>query len=235
LLQLIDVHPYSRLLSAMLIAVAAFSTYRLGLIAGVYCVLGVGLCFAGLAQQHLRYVAMVTGPILVAPLVVWGLIAKAAPVSGVSGVEYALVTWLRISITGGAFQWLVLPLTERPILLRGFLDKLGIKGALATMIITPIIFVPEVRRRFLIIVDARKAQGHRASGLAGLLAIPTMLGPLVASLLDGALARAELWEHRDLLNADTQTLPKITYSSAHSAMLLTGALIALALVLQRWI
>lgn len=232
---MIDVHPYTRLLSAILIAVAAFSNYRLGLLAGVYCILGVGLCFAGLAQQHLRYVVLITGPILVALLVVWGLIAKAAPVLGVSGVEYALVTWVRISIVGGAFQWLVLPLTERPILLRGFLDTLGMKGAFATMIITPIIFIPEVRRRALMIVDARKAQGHRATGLSGLLAIPTMLGPLVASLLDGAIARGELWEHRNLLNADTRTLPKITYSRTHSAMALTGALIALALVLQRWI
>lgn len=232
---MIEIHPYARLLSATLIAVAAFSTYRLGIIAGAYCALGAGLFLAGLVRQHLRYVALVTGPILVTLLVVWGLIAKAAPVSGVSGIEFALVTWLRISITGGAFQWLVLPLTERPILLRGFLDTLGIRGAFATMIISPIIFVPEVRRRFLMIVDARKAQGHRATGFSGLLSIPTMLGPLVASLLDGAIERAELWEHRNLLSADSRTLPKIGYSLAQSMMALTVALTAFGLVLQRWI
>jgi hypothetical protein len=235
LAKLLNVHPLARAVSALLFSVAAFSTHRLPVLATIYAWLFIAILWADLVRPHTRFVAFVTAPLLVALLIVWGVILGKSPVSGMSGYDYAAATWARLVICGGAFQWLILPLVNNPSRLQGFLASLGISRTLGTLIISPIIFLPEVRRRLNMIVDARKAQGHKVSGIAGLLAIPAMLGPLVASLLDGAMARAELWEHRGLLSSEKTIVQTFDYSIGQSAVILIAAVGAIALAWQQWI
>jgi energy-coupling factor transporter transmembrane protein EcfT len=235
LARLLSIHPLVRAFSALLFSVAAFSTHRMLVLGAIYACLCVAIILARLARPHIRFIALVTAPLLIALMLVWGVIMGRSPVSGLSGYEYAVSTWARIVISGGAFQWLILPLANNPSRLRGFLASLGISGTLGTLIISPIIFLPEVRRRVNMIIDARKAQGHKVGGVTGLLALPTMLGPLVASLLDGAMARAELWEHRGLLSADKAMARTFDYSIGQSAVVLMVALGAMTLAFQRWI
>jgi len=116
-----------------------------------------------------------------------------------TGVEYALYCWLRVVACGGALQFLFVPLIDHPAHLKDFLDRTGLRGSVGTLIVSSMVFIPETRRRLAQVVDARRAQGHTLAGLSGLRELPTLLMPLVASLLDSSVKRAEVWAHRGVL------------------------------------
>ena len=217
----------------MLIAAAfiARQPLRVGLL---YLVVFTGIMLTSLVRPHLRFLVLVTLPLLVALIIIWGLIIP-QPASGSGGMAYAFTAWLRILVCGGVIQWLLLPLVEQPAHFRAYLQRLHVPPAVGTLLITPILFLPEVKRRIDRIVDARKAQGLPAVGLAGILALPAMVVPLIASLMETALARAELWTHRGLLNRQTEVLGELTYAPIESLVVTLVAAAVLVSGVFRWI
>jgi hypothetical protein len=154
---------------------------------------------------------------LVALVVVWAwLIPEQHPPTYANGAAYALAAWLRIIACGAAFQALLIPLIHRPSELNRFLVETRTPTALAQVLITAVIFLPEVGRRLARLTEARAAQGHASHLLARLAAIPQLLMPLVSSLLDTAGRRAEFWSHRGVLEARPGA-PAVKSSPLHLA------------------
>jgi len=182
-------------------------------------------------MAHLRFVTFISTPLLVALLFIWGVIAAAnhVPPPHHSGVDYAVFSWLRIVVCAGALQCLLVPLIEQPSHLKLFLEKSGLAGSLGTLIVASIIFLPEVRRRLRQIIDARRAQGYSLSGLRGIRDLPTLLMPLVSSLLDSATKRAEFWSHRGVLERTQFKGSPYSYSTQPSALALVLTIATCAL------
>jgi energy-coupling factor transporter transmembrane protein EcfT len=215
---MLSVAPIPRLLSAVLFIAAIFGTHTLLAMTSIYVLVLAAVAACGVGKSHLRFIILVTGPLLIALLIVWGWVVDARQVpSPHNGFGYAVLTWLKIVACGGVLQCLFLPLVEQPAHLRGFLERTGLSGSFGTLIVSAIVFLPEVRRRLAIILDARKAQGYRVTGLSGLLAIPTVLMPLVSSLLDSATKRAELWSHRGVLQRRSAGMSTLSVQPTHSA------------------
>jgi energy-coupling factor transporter transmembrane protein EcfT len=228
---MLALHPIVRIAVATMTCVAAFLVREVqsGLL--LYVVVVVGVATAGVVGPHLRFLAA-SLPLLASLLVVWGFAAP--PFGDVrAGLELALLYWLRICVLGGALQWLLLPLVKAPRHLRAFLARLGLPTWATLLLITPIVFLPEVRRRIERVVEARKAQGLSTRGLKGLRALPALISPLMASLLEAALGRSELWSHRNLLAARVKDDASMTYSTA--ATILVAFAAPLAVGLSLWI
>jgi len=219
---MLSVDPIIRLVSAMLIVVTIFLTKSvLGLLL-IYSLVLILLLSSRVILNHFRFVFYVTMPMLLALIILWGLIIdnRQIPLSNVSGIEYALFLWLRILSWGGVLQFLFLPLVEMPSHLNEFLRRAGLSGSFGTLIIASIIFLPEMRRRLSQIVDARRAQGIPLRGLKGVKDIPTLLMPLIASLLDSAAKRSELWSHRGILETVRGSEVDFFYSRLQGAFVL---------------
>lgn len=199
---MLRLHPVARLFAALLtIAAALFARSFDGLVPAILVVTA-GIVMSGVCLNSLRFVGFATMPILLALLLVWGCFIDPGkvPAPHRTGVEYAFFCWLRVVICGGTLQFLFIPLLEHPAHLKDFLDRTGLRGSLGTLIISSVVFIPETRRRLAQVIDARRAQGRKLSGLAGLREVPTLLVPLVASLLDSSVKRAEVWAHRGVLD-----------------------------------
>ena len=231
---MLSIHPWVRLAAALLLAASAFVAWRPLELLVVYAVVIAGVAAAEIARQHVRFVVGVTLPLLFALLIIWGLLVKPPASMHLGGISYAVAIWLRIAAIGGVFQWLLLPLAERPIHFRSFLASLHLSGTLGTLLITPILFLPEVRRRMARIMDARKAQGLPATGIAGVRALPSMLTPLVSSLMESSLARAELWSHRGLLARDRARWERLPYSPTRSALVAIVAFAVFSVSYHGW-
>lgn len=210
------IHPFSRLSSAILIVLAIFLAKSLAALISVYACVVMLVFLSRIGRSHFRFVAVVSLPLLFSLLFVWGWVIDPhkMPISqqAGSGINYALFLWLRIVAWSGVLQFLFVPLVEKPSHLKGFLDCTGLGGLLGTLIIASIIFLPEMHRRVGQIIDARKAQGNPLCGLKGLRDIPTLLMPLLSSLLDSASKRAELWSHRGILVKGRGSSSVIAYS-----------------------
>lgn len=233
--EMLEVHPVGRLVAATSVSVAAFVLKKPEELLFCYALVAAGMLKAGILRQHLRFILIVSLPLLAALLLIWGVIVAPPPSYGMNGVSYATAAWLRIVVLGGAFQWLLLPLAERPMHFRAFLATLRVPATLGTLVVTPILFLPEVQRRIGRIVDARKAQGLSTSWFSGLRAMPGMLMPLVASLLESSIARAELWTHRGLLERDRAMPPGVVYAIAPTAGVVAGAAVLLIAAVKQWI
>jgi energy-coupling factor transporter transmembrane protein EcfT len=195
------VHPFARLATATLFLVAIFAARSLLPLSLVYLVVLIAVWSARAIRSHVVFVIFVTSPILVALVILWAWVISPSlvPSPHEGGVSFALFTWMRVTACGGAVQYLFAPLMANPIYLKAFLERTGLTGTFGTLIVSSIVFLPEIRRRFLRLVDARRSQGYRVSGLRALREVPILLMPLVSSLLVSATARAELWSHRRLL------------------------------------
>lgn len=231
---MLGVHPFGRLLCGCVFIVAVFLAPSLTKLAWVYTVICVAVLLTQTVYSHIRFVLLVGLPLLVALLLVWALAADPAriPAPHSSGVELAVFNWLRIIGCAGVLQALFHPLVEHPLWLKDFLRRAGMPQALSTIIVASLVFLPEVRRRLSAVIDARKAQGHALSGLRGILQLPTLLVPLVASLLTSATKRAEFWEHRGILQDARAMTGGFTYSRSQTASAL--ALGALTLIVARF-
>jgi energy-coupling factor transporter transmembrane protein EcfT len=228
-------HPYARLTTAILAAVTAFLLYRPEHLAALHALVVLAACGAGIGSRHLRFVATVGLPLLVALLIVWGVINPPRAAGQLSGVAFALASWLRIVILGGVFQWLMLPLANHPVHLKAFLQRLRLPSSSGALLVAPILFLPEIRRRLGRIVDARRAQGLPSRGLAGARALPAMITPLVASLLETSLARSELWSHRRVLERDVPSADVERYPLGPSLAATSMAVAVLLAALAQWI
>lgn len=229
---MLRLHPFIRLAAACAIGIAAFLVNAPLPALTLYGLILAGLGAAHAVRQHVRFL-LATLPLLAALLFIWAFVAPPHEGEQVDGLALATLFWLRICILGGTFQWLLLPLTESPVHLRGFLDRLRLPAWATLLFITPIVFLPEIRRRIERVVEARKAQGLPATGLRGVRALPEIISPLMASLLEGALARAELWSHRNLLAAGRRDTRPIAYSVSLGALVLLSVPLTIGLAL--WI
>lgn len=212
------------------IATALLTESLIGLVPSALLV-AVAVSFSGVWVSALKFIAFATMPILIALLLVWGVIMDPSdvPAPHRTGFAYALYFWLRVVVCGGALQFLLIPLIEHPANLKDFLDRTGLGGALGTLIISSLVFIPETRRRLAQVIDARRAQGHQVSGLNGLRALPTLLMPVVASLLESSVNRAEVWAHRGVLSRRNKLVIEDTYySRVQGAVSLTLVLAVVA-------
>ena len=227
-----QLHPFWRTYAAAMLAIAAFATHGLAGMAFVYSIVITGLVTAGIIRKHLKFV------VLTVPLLLMLIFVRifAAPPAATSHTPFAhaVSVWLRLLVCGGVFQWFAVPLLDEPARFRSFLSTLRIPGSIGILLVTPILFLPEVQRRMNQIIDARKAQGIPSTGLAALRGLPAILVPLVSSLLDSGLARAELWAHRGLLDRH-HDWGDITYSALSSIPVSLAATAPLALGAIGWI
>jgi energy-coupling factor transporter transmembrane protein EcfT len=214
------IHPLARLLSALLLAIAIFAATSIVQVLLAYVMVLSLVLLTGVAWLHARFVVLISSPLLIALIAVWGWAANAAqiPLPHTTGAQYALLCWLRIVAAAGVLQCLFVPLVEQPKHLPDFLGQAHLQGSLGTLIVTSIVFLPEVRRRLDRIVDARKAQGYSMHGFSALLELPHMLMPLVSSLLESSARRAELWSHRGILEGHGVARETSTYSRTQSAL-----------------
>jgi energy-coupling factor transporter transmembrane protein EcfT len=198
---MLRLHPVARLLAVLLISAAALLGGSLNGLAPAVIVVIIAVSISGAATSFLRFVGIAAAPILLALCLVWGYFMPPGnvPAPHGTGVQYAIFLWLRVVICGGAFQFLFVPLLAHPAHMKDFLDRTGSRGSLGTLIMSSIVFIPETVRRLRQVIDARRAQGRKLSGLSGLREVPALLMPLVASLLDSSVKRAELWAHRGVL------------------------------------
>jgi hypothetical protein len=193
-------HALSWLLTGALLLAAILAAGDMWRVLPAYAVIAAGLQHENLLGAHLKFVGFVTLPLLVALLLIWVVIAPLALQGSSSNLGYAFAVWAKIAASGGLFQLLLIPPVNHPMRLRRLLQQLRAPAAAGVLITSPVILLPDVRRRLGQIVDARRAQGASVSGLAGLISAPTFLAPLVASLLESSLSRAELWDHRRFLD-----------------------------------
>lgn len=195
---MLSIHSGVRLFVPCALGAAAFWLQELAATALIYAFALAGLIAARQMRVHALFLAS-TLPLLAALLLIWGW---AINPGGLQGAERAVRLWIRICIVGAGVQWMIMPLVQEPLHLRAFFEDVRLPRWVSLLFITPILFLPEIRRRIGAIVDARRAQGLPTSGLSGARALPSMIVPLVASLLEASLGRAELWSHRDLLASD---------------------------------
>ena len=223
---MLQLHPITRLLCALMSILAIFLSAKLAVLILVYAFVAAAILASGLVGSHARFVAFITSPILLALLLLWGWVMDTAtvPAPHTGGIEYAVFSWLRIVACGGVLQVLFLPLVEKPNHLTNFLRATGLEGAMGTLIVAAIVFIPEIKHRLARVIDARRAQGHVVSGVRGLWQLPNMLMPLVSSLLDSATKRAELWSHRGVLDRYNRMPIEVLHNPLHSAVALAMAL-----------
>jgi energy-coupling factor transporter transmembrane protein EcfT len=224
-------HPTARLAVAALVIAAIFIANTLAMVAILYAFVLAAVWTAQAGRGHFRFVTYIGLPLLAALLLVWGWAADARqiPLGFDSGISYALFNWTRIAACAGVLQCLFLPLIEHPTHLKNFVVRTGLSGQCGTLIVTAIIFLPEVRRRLSGIIEARMAQGYAVTGFAGLRQLPAVLMPLVASLLDSATKRAEFWGHRGILQHRLQMSEAEPYSWPWSAVAIGFGLVCVGL------
>lgn len=224
---MLDLHPIIRLTSALLLVGAIFLTKSMSGIVGCYLLVIILIMYSQVIKKHLRFVFYVSLPMLLALLIMWGWIVDIhkVPEPFTNGVTYAFFAWLRIISWGGVLQFVFIPLVEKPAYLRSFFDKTRLNGKFGILIIASIVFLPEMQRRLYQIIDARHAQGKQLSGLKGLIDLPTILMPLISSLLDSASKRAELWSHRGVLETGKGVRQDIVYSDTLSTILFLSTLV----------
>lgn len=225
---MLRLHPVIRLISVLLMVAAVFLSEKITTLLPVYALVLTAVLVSHISANHLRFVFFITTPLLIALLLVWGWLIDASQVSAPhqSGIHYAFFLWLRIVASGGLLQCLFIPLIEQPAYLKIFLERTGSGVALSTLILSSITFLPEIRRRVGRITDARRAQGYSLRGLKGLRELPTLLMPLVSSLLDTAAQRAEFLSHRGILDRGHGTAREIDYSIPLSTLALVVAMAA---------
>jgi energy-coupling factor transporter transmembrane protein EcfT len=223
---MLRLHSLIRLISVFLVVTAVFMSASITTLLPLYAVVLMAVLMSRVSANHLRFVVFITTPLLIALLLVWGWLidARQVPTSHQSGIHYAFFMWLRVVACGGMLQCLFIPLIEQPAYLKVFLERIGAGVALSTLMLSSITFLPEIRRRVNRITDARRAQGHSLSGLKGLRELPALLMPLVSSLLDSSVQRAELLSHRGILERNQSASREITYSIPQSVLALVVAL-----------
>lgn len=217
---MLDIHPWARSASAAAIVAAAFLATSLRDLLFLYAMVLAASAVTGVLREHLGFVFRLASPLLAALLLVWGvwLDASRVPDPGVSGWVYAWTTWLRFVCCAGVLQVCFLPLLRSPLRLKEYLATCRLPNWFAVLMMGAVVLLPEVRRRFFRVVDARRAQGHALRGAAGIRQLPLIVMPLVSSMLDSAVQRAELWSHRGLLTVDRTITERQTYSLANTLL-----------------
>jgi len=225
------IHPNVRLVSAIGFMAAIIAAKSLISLNAVYILIFVSILATSCFRKHLSFVLLVTIPILLALIIVWEIILpkERIPVGYTSGMNYAFFNWLRIVAFGGTLQALLLPLVQHPTYLKVFLERNGLSKKGGALILASITFIPEVQRRMGRIIDARRAQGYVVSGFSALRQLPEVLMPLVASLLDSATKRAELWGHRGIFLEQSTEKSNYKWTSTQTIAAIVVSITAITL------
>lgn len=227
---MLAIHPPFRTASGALFVLAVFTVKAGPLLFGIYAVALGGVAAARAMKLHARFV-LATLPMLLGLLVMWGWL-KPLGLHGDGSALHGVHVWIRVVACGAALQGLFVPLARHPENLRDFAERSGLGASLTTVVVSSVVFLPEIKRRLELLVDARRAQGHPVRGLTALRELPTLLMPLVSSLLDSAARRAELWTHRGILQQRRNSEPATNYDSRWTASVI-GIVLATAVVALR--
>lgn len=158
----------------------------------------------GISRVHFRFLALVTAPITILLIIVWGYLVGAPPNKPFQsdpngGIIYAATIAIRLMLIGGIFQltFSTIPQERIPKLLSDW----GIPKTVAVIILVTLSLLPEVHRRTNQLLDAYRARGLLKRGFVNKLsAIPKLLIPLIAWTFRTAIQRSEFaWGQRKLL------------------------------------
>jgi energy-coupling factor transport system ATP-binding protein len=162
------------------------------------------LIASGAVRLYLRFALLILSPIALALFIVWGGIVKALPgqpvgSSPTGGMIFATVITLRIALLSGLFQAIFG--TMRGDKLISNLAKWGITGDLLIIILATLAIVPEGKLRADQVLTSRLARGlvKKRGWINNTRQIPYILRPMLGWTLRSAVERAELWQHRRLL------------------------------------
>ena len=223
-----QIEPVLRLIGVFLLIAAAFINVTILQISVIYFVLLGLLSISNVVKEHAKFVLFFGLPIGCALWIIWGWANTTTSTAGLSGTQYAFRSWVRILICAGSVQFLFLPILAKPVLFKRFVQKLRLPQSISILTLSSVFFLPEIRRRISMIFDARKAQGFKTSGIAGLRSLPVVLMPLVSSLLLSSIQRGQLWSHRNVLDIDA-ALDETTYSKPLSYTFVFVALLMVAM------
>ena len=214
--------PFARILIAALFGAAILLARHIEVAA---CIYGLALFYVTRARclpGHFRFVAVAGLPLLTALLFTWGFVIPVArggiDADAWAGSLQAILLWLRILVLGAVSQWLLLPMVQEPLRLRAFVQDFGLPASVGILLSMPVLLLPDIRHQILQVADARRAQQLPTRGLGGVLALPATMVPVLAGLIETSLNRAELWEHRGLLEVRSAA-PKIAWSPWWIALL----------------
>jgi energy-coupling factor transport system ATP-binding protein len=157
-------------------------------------------------RSYFRFALVVLLPISAALFMVWGLVVKAPPAqaigsSHVEGRRYAAVVSLRLAVLAGMFQALFHELRGKDALKQ--LRKWGLSGDLLVITLSTLALIPEGRLRAEQVIVSRLARGlvGRRGWFSTKRQLPVVLRPMLGWILRSAVQRAELWQHRNLLDS----------------------------------
>jgi hypothetical protein len=197
--------PRARAVATGLALVGTLLSHDAGVLAAVLTVVVLPLLvWNGALVRFARLSALFVLPIALGLLLVWGGIVGAPPGEPLhsdpsEGAWFAITVALRL-LTLSAITYLSIGGVE-PRRLLATLRGWGLRGdALAATLGTFVVF-PELGRRAEQIITARYARGliGGASTIDRLRHFPFLLRPLMTWSLRSAIQRAELWEHRALV------------------------------------
>lgn len=179
----------------------------------------------GVADRFLRFIAIVMLPFAIILGSVWVGLMGAPPgvpmgTDRLAALQYITLIILRLAVCSGLFQVLLLSITPEELL--AALRRLGLSDDFTIMGLSTIALIPELTLRADQVLTARLARGlFGRQGLPNrVLQLPYILTPLVSWTLRSALQRAELWEHRGLIEK-LRCLPCTATYSVHSSLVLT--------------
>jgi energy-coupling factor transporter transmembrane protein EcfT len=221
---MLSIHPFAHVLSLIFLLLAVFGSMSLYSLLCIY-IFTLLLLFAGkIHNQHMLFICVSGIPFLAGSILIW-LMSRISN-SSVASFSYSLITWLRIVVSAGIFQSYLLPIFMRPLYLKSYIKSLKLSGDIAILIVSAVLFIPEIKRRYSLVIDATKVQGNYKSGFRALFNLPYLLMPLVASLLDISVERASLWQQRGIIERYTSSDIVLTYNYTKSLSLTLTAFLA---------
>lgn len=162
------------------------------------------LIASGALKLYGRFLVFMLAPIGLALFIVWGMVVEASPgqplgSSPTEGMIFAVLITLRIALLSGLFQAFFGGVRGDKLVTS--LASWGITGDLRVIILATFAMVPEGKLRADQVLTSRLARGlvKRRSWVSNGFQIPHLLRPMFGWTLRSAIERAELWDHRHLL------------------------------------
>ncbi|MBK7670558.1 MAG: hypothetical protein IPJ24_04055 [bacterium] len=218
-------HPKVRALATALAIAAALASRNLPLLLVPYA-LGILplVLMSRKIGSYLRLISVLGVPVVLALVMVWGVLVAAPPneppqTNAAGGALFGLETGVRIMIMASiAFLgFAAVSPRERAPVFRGW----GLRGDMLGAVLGAFALVPELGERADQVITARYARGliGRARWYHRLVSLPRILRPLIAWSLRSAMQRAELWEHRRVIQRLEIQTPERRYGRWESVAL----------------
>lgn len=197
--------PMARGLALLAVIAAILICDNPTVLAGALSIIVLPLLVAsGALKLYVRFLALALAPIGLALFVVWGMVVKAPPgqpigSSSTDGMIFAALITLRIALLSGLFQAFFCGMKGDKLVTT--LANWGVTGNVRMIIVATFAMVPEGKLRADQVLTSRLARGlvRKRRWISKVLQIPHLLRPMLGWTLRSAIERAELWEHRRLL------------------------------------